>query len=92
MGIDLNIVPFEKCKFTDDEICVDDISVVYSQKGDCTESTDDAQDITISTRNNGMARFINIKTGENGWSIDDISSLAKIIEDFKKRADIKDDK
>ena len=92
MERDLNIVPLEKCKFTDNEICVDDISVIYSQNGDCTESTDEAQDITISTRNNGMSRFIHIQTGENGWSIDDTSDLVKIIEDFKKRASIEDGK
>lgn len=92
MERDLNIVPFEKCKFTDDEICVDDISVMYSQSGDCTESEDDAQEITISSRNNGMARFINIKTGEKGWSISDSDELVKIIEDFKKRASLEDGK
>ena len=86
------IKPFENCKFADGEICVDTVSVLYTQNGDCTEGEDEVQELTISSRNNGMARFINIKTGENGWSIDDIPSLAKIIEDFKKRADIKDEK
>lgn len=90
MERDLNIVPFEKCKFTDDEICVDDISVIYSQNGDCTETEDDAQEITISTRNNGTGRFIHIQTGKNGWSISDTDELVKIIEDFKKRGSIED--
>lgn len=86
------IKSFENCKFADGEICVDTVSVLYTQNGDCTEGEDEVQELTISSRNNGMARFINIKTGENGWSIDDIPSLAKIIDDFKKRADIKDEK
>lgn len=86
------IKPYETCKFADGEICVDTVSVHYTQNGDCTEGDDEVQELTISSRNNGMARFINIKTGENGWSVDDVSTLAKIIDDFKKRADIKDGK
>lgn len=80
------IVPFEEMNYEDGEVCVDKVTVQYVQSGDCTEDDSDCQDLTLSTRNNGIARFINIKTGENGWSICDISELEQIIRDFKKRA------
>jgi hypothetical protein len=75
-------------KETDGKIYVDDVSVTYCQDGDCTENRDDVQTLTVSSRNNGMARFINLKTDNR--SISDIDELKSIIDDFKKRAGITD--
>jgi len=84
-----NILPIEKINYKDWEIGVDDVSVTYVQASDCTEK-DGAQSITISTRNNGIARFLNIKTGEEGWSINNVQDLEKLIKDFKRRASYND--
>lgn len=74
--------------YKDGEIAIDDISVTYIQQNDCTEE-EGTQVITISTRNNGVARFINIKTPEKeGWSISDIEELKFLVNDFKKRANL----
>ena len=67
-----------------DEVLLDEITCTYLQNADCTEDSDEPQVIEISTRNNGAARFINIKT-EN-WSIGNINELIEIIKDFSKRA------
>ena len=83
------IVPFEEMNYGDYEVCVDDVSITYIQTGDCTEDRDACQDLTLTARNNGVARFINIKTGNNGWSINDPNDLVAIIKDFTKRALIK---
>ena len=89
-----NIIPFEKIKFEDNEICVDEVEITYSQNPDNSgldkDGEDDlAQEITISTRNNGLARYINIKTAS--WSISDIDELIQLIDDFKKRAFLEDE-
>ena len=75
---------YEDFKFEDGHIGIDDVSVTYLQNSDCTEEDENVQSITISTRNNGIGRFINIKT-EN-WSFDKVDELVEIIEDFEKRA------
>lgn len=89
-----NFIPFEKIKFKDNEICVDDVSVTYSQNADNSgldkDGEDDlAQEIIISTRNNGLARYINIKT--KSWSISNIDEIIQLLEDFKKRAFLEDE-
>ena len=90
------IVPWEKADFSqkhmDETIVVDDVTVMYSQQPDCTQDVeeDDWQELTISTRNNGVARFFCLSTKE--WSINDIEDLQIILEDFKKRAGIEDEK
>lgn len=75
---------YEDFKFEDGHIGIDDVSITYLQNSDCTEEDENVQSITISTRNNGVGRFINIKT-EN-WSFDDINELEELIKDFKQRA------
>lgn len=80
----MEIKAYEDFKFEDGHIGIDDVSITYLQNSDCTEEDENVQSITISTRNNGVGRFINIKT-EN-WSFDDVDELIKLIEDFKKRA------
>ena len=81
----MEIVNWENADFNNDElVAVDDVCVKYMQNPDCTEDSDEPQVIEISTRNNGVGRFINIKT-EN-WSISNIDELVEIIKDFSKRA------
>lgn len=86
----MNIITKEWPK--DNEVLLSDASITYVQNGDCTESSDDVQSLTISTRNNGIANFLNIKT--ESWSIDNIKEIEIIIKDFCKRInyqDFKDD-
>ena len=65
-------------------ILLDEVTCTYVQESDCTETRDDCQSITLSTRDGGGGKFIHIKT--DGWSInDDIEGLKLLIDDFKKR-------
>ena len=80
----MEIKAYEDFKFEEEFVGIDDISITYLQNSDCTEEDENVQSITISTRNNGISRFINIKT-EN-WSFDDINELEELIKDFKQRA------
>lgn len=82
----MEIKEYENFGFEDELVGVDDVSIKYLQNSDCSgeDGEEDVQSITISTRNNGCSRFINIKT--DSWSIGDLDELAKLIEDFKKRA------
>jgi len=83
----LKINPWEKASFEDDTVNIDDVSVQYMQNPDCTEDSDgDPQTIIISSRNNGIARFINIST--TNWSIGSVDELVQIINDFCNRAGI----
>ena len=83
----ITIVPIEDERaYNDNVVAFDDVSITYVQNQDCTESEEEVQALTITTRNNGMARFLNIKT-EN-WSIENADELIDIINDFKKRAGI----
>lgn len=74
-------------KFTsdlDDKVYLDEVTITYIQNPDCTENNDaEYQRLTISTRDNGIDKFLNIKT--NNWSIGNTSNLVEVIEDFKKR-------
>lgn len=74
----------EEFNYKSQQIGIDDVSIQYVQTGDCTEDKDNVQAITISSRNNGVGRFLNIKT--DGWSFDNIDELTEIINDFKQRA------
>ena len=66
-------------------ILLEEITCTYLQEPDCTESRDDEpQAITISSRDGGGGKFLNIKT--DGWSVDtNLESLTVVLEDFKKR-------
>lgn len=71
---------------THNEVLLDRISATYMQIPDCVSGEEDYQEITFETRDGGGGKFINIKTNEHGWSIDQNSDdLLKLIEDFKKR-------
>ena len=82
----MEIKPYENFNFDDNIVGIDEVSITYLQNSDCSgeDGKEDVQSITISTRNNACARFINIKT--NSWSIDNIDELIKIIKDFERRS------
>ena len=84
------IKTFEETDFRNDdwEPYVNVVYVTYYQPRDCTENDVEDQSITLTTRNNGMGRFVNIKT--DNWSIDGVKDLERLIEDFCIRAGIKD--
>lgn len=67
----------------DDQVMLDSAVLKYFQGPDCTEGEDDYQEITISTRNNGVGNFINVKT--EGWSISEPEDLLTLLNDFKSR-------
>ena len=68
----------------DNQVLLEEATITYVQNPDCTEDRDgDWQSLTISTRDNGMTKFLNIKT--DNWSIDDAEMLSKVINDFCKR-------
>ena len=73
-------------------ILLDEITCTYLQEPDCTESRDgESQAITISSRDGGGGKFLNIKT--NNWSVDtDLKSLTVVLEDFKARMNYESDK
>ena len=71
-----------------DQVALSESTCTYVQTNDCTEE-DGVQDITLSSRDGGGGRFINIKT--DSWSIASPKELAELIEDFCKRIDLKDD-
>lgn len=77
---------YEDFKFEDNVVGLDDVSITYLQNGDCEDERDNVQSITLTTQNNGVDRFITIKTDR--WAIDDTEQLIEIIEDFKKRAEL----
>ena len=81
----MNIIPVESDNaYKDNYATVDTVSVVYTQNGDCTQGNEIVQTMTVSTRNNGTARFIVVSTAE--WSISGPEDMAKILDDFKVRA------
>ena len=90
----LNIVPYEEAtlnengKWEEGTVVIDEVSIEYLQNTDCSghDGNEEVQELTLTARNNGIARFINIKT--DSWSIDSADELKAIIEDFKHRSGI----
>lgn len=83
----MQVVSYENGEIEKDgNVLIDEVSIEYMQQLDCTEDDERYQTIKISTRNNGAARFLNIKTDD--WSISDEKDMVELIEDFKKRAKI----
>ena len=90
----LNIVPHEEAtinergKWDDETVVIDEVSIEYLQNADCSgdDGNEEVQALKITARNNGVERFLNIKT--DSWSIDSADELKAIIEDFKHRSDI----
>ena len=50
-----------------EQVLLDEITCKYIQEADCTEDKDIPQEITLSSRDGGGGKFINIKT--ESWSI-----------------------
>lgn len=68
----------------DNQVLLDEAVITYVQNPDCTEDKDaDWQSLTLSIRDNGMDKFLNMKT--NNWSFDNIEMLSVVINDFCKR-------
>lgn len=90
----LNIVPYEEAtlnksgKWDDETVVIDEVSIKYLQNSDSSgdDGDEEVQELTLTARNNGIARFVNIKT--DSWSIDGVDGLKAIIEDFKNRSGI----
>ena len=90
----LNIVPYEEAtlnksgKWDDETVVIDEVSIEYLQNTDCSghDGNEEVQALKITARNNGVARFLNIKT--DSWSIESADELKVIIEDFKHRSGI----
>ena len=90
----INIVPYEEASFNEDgswedgTVVIDDISIKYLQNSDSSgdDGNEEVQELTLTARNNGIARFINIKT--DSWSIDSADESKAIIEDFEHRSGI----
>lgn len=83
----LNILPFENDdRYEDNNVFIDAVSITYGQSSDSSgnDGDEEVQEITLTTRNNGVARFINIKT--ESWSIENLDELKQIIDDFEQRA------
>lgn len=80
------IKPYETMNYDKGDIGIDEVQVTYVQNADCTEDQDDVQTIVLTARNNGIARFVNIKT--ESWSVDDAEELLKLVKDFISRAAI----
>lgn len=89
-----NVVPYEEASFNEDgnwedgTVVIDEISIKYLQNSDSSgdDGVEEVQELTVTARNNGVERFINIKT--NSWSIDSVDDLKTIIEDFEHRSGI----
>lgn len=90
----INIVPYEEAtinergKWDDETVVIDEVSIEYLQNADCSgdDGNEDMQALKITARNNGVERFLNIKT--DSWSVDSADELKAIIEDFKHRSGI----
>ena len=70
----------------DNEVLLDKVTCTYIQQNDCTESSDEVQEITLSTRDGGGGKFLNIST--KSWSISDVEELITLINNFKEKVDL----
>ena len=68
------------------EVLLDKITCTYIQENDCTESSDEVQEITLSTRDGGGGKFLNIST--KSWSISNAEELITLINNFKEKVDL----
>jgi len=69
-----------------EQVLLDEVTCKYVQSADCTEDSDECQEIILSSRDGGGGKFINIKT--ESWSItgDDFEKeIIPLLKDFKNR-------
>lgn len=69
----------------DEQVLITSLKCTYLRKPDCVSDEDDHQELILETRDGGGGPFINIKTNEHGWSIDDPEELVEIINHFKEK-------
>ena len=72
-----------------DQVLLEEVTCRYVQDADCTENSDDVQEIVLSSRDGGGGKFINIQT--KSWSITGNSpekEILPLINDFKKRISV----
>lgn len=74
----------------DDEILVDCIKITYVQNPDNCSGKDDIQELSLETRDGGGGKYINFKTGEHGWSIENEDDLIPIFKHFRSLYEITD--
>jgi len=67
------------------EIVVTHQSVTYAQNDE--DNSSDIQELVIETKDVGAGMFISIRTEK--WSIESIDDLETVLQDFKKRVNIK---
>ena len=67
----------------DNEVLVDEIQIKYVQGPDNCSGEDDFQELTLLTKDGGGGKYINLKTGEHGWSISNEKDLEPIFKHFK---------
>jgi hypothetical protein len=79
------IVPSEQYTSDCGHTSVEQVSVDYSNlDGDCNSS--DIQTLTLSTQDNGTARYITLKTDH--YSVSDSKEILEIFKDFEQRASL----
>lgn len=88
----MKLIEWEKADLDEDDVVVvDEVSVTYTQKPDCTEDGGgEWQELKVTSRNNGVGRFMNIST--QNWSVGDTEEIRKVLEDFCHRAGIEKEK
>ena len=65
----------------DENVYIEKGSITYIQNPDCTENPDKCQSITLTSRNGGGGKFINIRT--KGWSLDKPEDIMTLVNHFK---------
>lgn len=87
MEINKDLIPWSNMdNYNDNNVKVEKVSVTYYQPGDCCQSEDEYQYITLTTEDGGGGPFIRISIPDNGiWSITDETELVKLIKDFQTR-------
>lgn len=88
MSKDKRLLPYWN---TGEELEVSKLSVSYTQPGDCCEDRDNFQTLTLTTEDGGGGPFIRMSIAEGKhFSIDGISTLQQIIDDFYTRLNYKE--
>lgn len=78
----------------DGEVGIYAMSITYMQNADCCSDSDEFQHITLEMRNGGTKpseTFVNIRTGESGWSTDNGECIKAIVDDFMNRYNVKNE-
>ena len=74
--------------FAPEKVGVTEVTVTYCQDGD-SNASNDFQRLEVKTEDAGGGSFFVIKTDR--WAFDKIDDLINILNDFKKRINIKEE-